>query len=91
MVKKNKRAFRVKMVIYDDIETSVEQPLVWSDEPLYESPDEIAHQAYRLAEQLENKLYEAEPEDAGSTLPDEDAGSSTGAKGVGRVPEEFDS
>lgn len=59
MNKKNdsREGVRVKMVIYDSVKVGVEEPIVWSDEPLFFSTDEITSQAMRLLDAYENKVY----------------------------------
>lgn len=87
MAKKNKgrEGLRVKMMIYSGMDDSI----VSSDEPLYESADEIMHQADRLQEALENKLYE--PEDAGDTGAVAEEGGAKGGAGVARASEDLES
>ena len=55
--KKGREGLRVKMLIYNAVESDESQPEVWSEEPLYYSTDEITNQAVRLLERLEDKQY----------------------------------
>ena len=50
------RSYRVRIAIYDDIESTKEEPFVWTDEPLFSHPREIEHQAARTLNQHITKL-----------------------------------
>jgi hypothetical protein len=44
------------MVVYDDVETTADNPFVFTDEPLFAHPDEIKVQAARTHARYITKL-----------------------------------